>query len=383
MGYAGTTFIQTGRHTRVVYQKEIVMCDIKKILVTLLVAIVYAKGTMAGAIGYNFHPLPILSGQNINACEADAMSASSGTLIVGDCFNYVVPVGVYWDTQGNVNLLAPKDYNSYGYEIQPVAINNRGQIAGYYQTIFNGTYYPFFMNSVSDAHVTPIPPAVSGDWCQANGMNDFGAVVGTCFNPNRAHELGQAFLWTPSSGTVALQGLAHCTQSGATSIANDGTILGVSTNCNGYQTTKLWIIPPGGSAQQIVSACPGTGDFSSYSYAVFGPNGPGGGQCDAEAFMLTPSGVFTFLYPPNYGDETSVLGIANNGIGLGSKAGVPFIVTYASNGYIILDLNTLLGFGQGSPYNLNNAIATNGPGDIVGQANEPGVGSPAYYLTPQ
>jgi hypothetical protein len=362
-------------------------------LLGIILALTVCLGgvALARAQTYSFQPLPILAGASIDACQANAITpvsssvSSTEPLVVGDCFNFIEPVGVYWNTSLNVEILAPSDY-ALGWEIQPVAINGHGQIAGFFQTAFNAAIQGFFMSSAAQAAITEIPLLPGYSECYVNGMNSSGVVVGYCTN-EPGGTIGEAFSWTKASGLVAIQGLANCENSSALSITDGGEIFGVSDVCGGKQITEFWEMPSAGSASQIVDSCEASADNVLFETLFLGPGNFIGGTCGTRAFIDSPQGVLQYLFPANDPDLTQVLGwgagSSNPVVALGNDAGSPFIAVDIGGTWTVEYLNTLLGFGAKSQYFLNNAISINGPGQIVGQAGDAENETfPAYFLTP-
>ncbi len=118
---------------------------------------------------------------------------------------------------GSVQYTITELPDPVGTGVDPVAINNAGQIAGSYQESQSSNNVAFVWNSTNGLQV--IDSSLSS---RATAINDFGAVVGTDSNNG-------SFEWTAQGGLTYFHNFFGV-DNGATGINNSGTICGTVSN---------------------------------------------------------------------------------------------------------------------------------------------------------
>jgi probable HAF family extracellular repeat protein len=228
-------------------------------------------------------------------------------------------------------LLRGSSYSSFDYPnaqaTYPYAINNSGQIVGYYEDA-SGNYYAFLLGGSGCSNgCSFVYPGARANTTTALGINDAGQIVG-----NYLDNIGvsHGFLYYGSNFSQSSNYYSFdCpggTQTYPYGINGDGTIAGQSQNpAASYEVGFVnYVLPP-----------TWTGTFSTFSYPgslgtfpraidndndVTGSYAPGNGGSDlgfqySEGVLWTqfqyPGSSFTYLYSAN--DFGQVLGAANSG----------------------------------------------------------------------
>ncbi len=141
---------------------------------------------------------------------------------------------------------------------QSYAINNNGQVAGWWQSSGSGTYQAVLWQDGSVAALG----VNTGSAFKTYGINNPGQVVGGGGYSLETSSTSTAFLW--QNGTVTTLGTLGGA-SGATAINDNGQIVGFSYDSAGYRHAVLW------QNGNITNLDVGSGSFSeAYGINKFG-----------------------------------------------------------------------------------------------------------------
>jgi probable HAF family extracellular repeat protein len=244
-----------------------------------------------------------------------------------------------------------------GTGLDPVAINNAGQIAGYYQEPQSSNDVAFIWNSVNGLQA--IDSSLSS---RANAINSSGTVVG--FDSNNG-----SFEWTSQGGLNYFQNFFG-TSNSATGINNSGTICGTFYP----NTNEAYTYSQTGGFKSLGFLGSGTADVASAinnlgQVAGVALNSAG----NVEAALWNPTSGWSDLGNIQSGGTVSGINNATQVVGSMAKAGFNGEVPYewtASTG--LTPLATFQGEGDNAAMGINNS------GAIVGYSYFGGSGSDNY-----
>jgi probable HAF family extracellular repeat protein len=267
-----------------------------------------AAGSMVNAQGYSqaFSSAGNLSGTGQANGINDAGQIAGSQYIGGQTYATVWNNGVATTVSGA---------GSYA-----LAINSGGDVAG--MLVDNGMGNAFVTRNGT---VIELGAFDGGFWSAAYSLNDWGAAAGTGMTASGNF---RAFVWSPSTGYIALGTLGGAS-SYAASINNSGTVVGSAQTSSGYLEAAEW---NGGSIR-------GLGTLGGVSSDAYGINGLGNvvgtsftaGNATQDGFLMEGGVMYdinSLLIDDPGWQVTQLFGIndSNQVVGVGILNGVEHAV---------------------------------------------------------
>ena len=180
---------------------------------------------------------------------------------------------LYTAAGGMQDLSSLGDSNNYSWA---EAINDRGQVAGYYGSTLVGAFL-WTSGTMHDLGT------LGGNNAQAYGINNIIQVVGSSQNSSEAN---RAFLWTAASGMQDL-GTLGGNFAEAWAINTFGQVVGESATGGGEIHAFVWIAAPGIQDLNTLLVNPPSGDFLKEALAINDAGQITGVTNNGKAFLLT------------------------------------------------------------------------------------------------